>query len=87
MKGRDPTDGSDKDERLIIFIRRASLEAFLSRKPGAVRGNLTIMSRMQMMDSKDISLEDCFPPMRNYPLKDKVGMVLACVNLRISLLK
>ena len=58
MKGRDPTDGSDKDERLIILIRRASLEAFWSRKPRAVRGNLSIMRNMQMMDSKDLSLEN-----------------------------
>ena len=38
MKGRDPTDGSNKDEKLIIAIRRASLDAFLAYKQGSKGG-------------------------------------------------
>ena len=28
MKGRDPNEGSNKDKRLVIAIRRASLDIF-----------------------------------------------------------
>ena len=38
MKGRDPTNGSNKDEISIIAIRRASLDAFLAYKQGSKGG-------------------------------------------------
>ena len=31
MKGRDPAEGSDKDEKLLIAVRRASLNALCNR--------------------------------------------------------
>ena len=46
MKGRDPTKGSNKDEILIIFIRRSSINSFWSREPRTVRGDLTMLSNM-----------------------------------------
>ena len=53
-KGRDPTDGSNKDERLIIAIRRASLYAFCSIEPGMVRGDLTMLRKMETVDREDL---------------------------------
>ena len=46
MKGRDLTEGSDKEEKLVMDIRRASLDAFWSREPGTVRGNLNMLRKM-----------------------------------------
>ena len=54
MKGRDSTDGSNKDERLIIAIRRASLYAFCSIEPGMVRGDLTMLRKMETVDREDL---------------------------------
>ena len=59
MKGRDRTKGSGKYERLIIAIKRASLDAFWSIEPGTVRGYLTMLSKMINMCREDLWLEDC----------------------------
>ena len=81
MKGRDPTNLIQKYERLITFIRQASLESFWSRELG------TILSKMVTRAIEELGLEYWFPPLWPYPLKDEVGMVLVCVTLRISLRK
>ena len=49
MKERDPTERSNKDERLIISIKRVSLDAFWSIEPGMVRGDLTTLRKMVIM--------------------------------------
>ena len=49
MKGRDPSEGSDKDKKLVISIRRASLDAFCSREPGTVIGNLNMLRKIGTM--------------------------------------
>ena len=74
MKGRDLIKGSNKDKKLIIDIRRVSLEAFWSREPGTVKGNLTIMRKMGMMDREDLGLGYWFPHLGPYLLKDEMGM-------------
>ena len=52
MKGRDPTEGSNKYEILIIAIRRASLDAFWIRETGTVREDLTMLRKMGNMSRK-----------------------------------
>ena len=49
MKGIDPTKLSQEDERFMIAIRRASLDAFWIREPRTVKGNLTMLSKMRTM--------------------------------------
>ena len=39
------------------------------------------------MDREDLGLEYWFPPLGTYPLKDEVGMGVACVVLGVSLRK
>ena len=46
-----------------------------------------MMSKMEIMDRKNIGLEDWFPYLGPYPLKDRFGMGVDCVTLRISLRK
>ena len=46
MKGRDLTEGSDKDEKSEISIRQVSLDALWSREPVTVRGNLNMLRKM-----------------------------------------
>ena len=70
IKGRDPTEEINKYERLIISIRRASLDAFWSIEPGTVRDNLTMLSNMGTMSREDLSLGYCFSPLGPYPLKE-----------------
>ena len=40
-----------------------------------------------MMAKEELGLEDWFPPLDPYNLKYEVGMVFACVTLRLSLIK
>ena len=75
---------SHKYERIIIAIRKASLESFWSIEPGRVRGNLKMWRKMVTMDREELVLEYWFPPLVPYPLKDEVGMGVACVILRVS---
>ena len=49
MKGKYPTNGRDKNERSIISIRQASLDAFWSRELGTLRGNLIMLRKMVTM--------------------------------------
>ena len=46
-----------------------------------------MMRKMGTMDREELGLEDWFSPLGPYQLKDKVGMGLACVTLRMSLRK
>ena len=63
MKGIELDKGSEKDKKLVISIRRASLDEFWSREPGTVRGNLTMLRDMVKMAKEEIGLEDWLPPL------------------------
>ena len=83
MKGRYPTNWSNKYERLIIAIRQASMGAFWSREPGTVRGNLIMLRKLGMMAREDLGLEDWSLPLGPYLLKEEFGIGVACVTLRV----
>ena len=87
IKGRDPTEGSNKDERLLIAVRQASLDAFCSRETGAVRGYLTMLRKIGKMSREEIGLEYWFRSLGAYPLKYEEVIGVACVTLRMSLRK
>ena len=74
MKGKDETDVSQKDKRLVINIRQSSLGAFWIRETRRVRDNLTILRKMGTMDREELGLEDWFSPLGHYILKDEVRM-------------
>ena len=71
----------------MITICRASLDAFCSQDPGAVRGNLTILRNMGIMTKEELGLEGLFPPLGTYMLKGEVLMGVAYVTLRLYLRK
>ena len=54
MKGKDETDVSQKDKRLVINIRQSSLGAFWIIETRRVRDNLTILRKMGTMDREEI---------------------------------
>ena len=85
MKGIDLNEGSDKEEKLVISIRRASLDALWIREPGTVRGNFNMLRNMGTMAMEELGLQDWFPPLGPYLLKKEVAMGVACVTLRISI--
>ena len=87
MKGRDPNDVSQEDDRWMISIRRKSTEAFCSREPGTVRDNLKMLRKMETMYREELGLEYWFHLLGPYPPKYEVGMGVACVNLSMSLKK
>ena len=53
----------------MITNCRASLDAFWSRDPGTVGGNITILRKMVIMAKEELGLEFLFPPLGTYPLK------------------
>ena len=63
MKGIELTEGSNKDERLIISIMQASLDLFWSREPRTVRDNLTTLRNLVKMAREELGLEYWFPPL------------------------
>ena len=83
IKGRYPTDGSKKYERLIIAIRRAPLDAFWSIEPETIRGDLIVIRKMGTMSRAEVGLEYWFQPLGTYELKDEVVMGVMCVTLDI----
>ena len=46
-----------------------------------------MLRKMRNMAREDLELEDLLPPLGPYPLKDEVGIGVACVTLRMSLRK
>ena len=71
----------------MIAIWKASLDIFLSEAYLTVRGNLIMLRNMFMIAKEDLCLEDWFPSLGPYPLKDEMGMVVTCVTLSFSLRK
>jgi hypothetical protein len=83
MKMREP-GGSGINLRLMIFIRRANLDALWSREPGTVHGNLGLAQRLGV-EAATLGI-DFLPPLTNAaPIKDVFGMNVAVLMLSRSL--
>jgi len=86
LQGRDPKPGRGKDDRLLVFIRRATLDAFWSREPGTVAKNLGQLKLMsKAADELGLCRERMFPAFGPLPVEDKAGMGVAVCVLRRSL--
>ena len=57
IQGRDPCDLSENDTRLLVATRRDNLDAFLSRKPGMIKGNLKMVKRSGHVNRDELGLE------------------------------
>ena len=64
----------------MIAILWAPIEKFWSREAGTVRVDLTVLRKLGITAKEELRLEDWFPPLGPYPLKDEVGMGVACVT-------
>ena len=83
MKGHSPL-GTEKDDRLLKYIRRANLDAFWSRAPGTVKNTYRDIQTIRRK-SEQLTLDTSrfLPKMGPLPLLDDQGMNLAvCVLLR-----
>ena len=45
-----------------------------------MRVDLTVLRKLGITAKEELRLEDWFPPLGPYPLKDEVGMGVACVT-------
>ena len=80
---RDPGN-SPRDKEAVEFFQRASLNAFWSRAPSMVKGNLTEGKRGQRFADR-MGVESLVPPMGPFPVEDTMGMMCAAAILDRSL--
>ena len=78
---------SVKDERLLVTIRRGTLNEFWSRETGMVKGNLTMVNMLGVVMGNELVLKTWLPTMVPFPLVDDVGMILAFTTVIYSLRK
>jgi hypothetical protein len=85
--GRDPlVDVCDGDRELMNDFRRALLDAFWSREPPSVRGNLIETVRGERYGDRT-GMPSVTPAMGPFPLEDSSGMKVADAVLNRSLNK
>jgi hypothetical protein len=84
IQKRDP--GIDpKDKFMLVCVRRANLDALWAREPGTVKGNLREHNRA-MRGASRLGIADPHPFARGpFPVKDLMGMAMACTILERSL--
>lgn len=85
IRFREPIIMNDKDHRLLIFIRRANLDAFWSRETTTVKANMAAAQRMEARGQDRFGFESVTPPMGPFPLADTCGMKTAVLILDRSL--
>jgi hypothetical protein len=84
MEGRNPVAGNNLDDRVMMLIRRVTLDSFWSREPATVRGTLRNGRKLEDIVAQ-LGLSPAVGPMGPYPLEDVVGMKLAIALLVRSL--
>lgn len=84
LQKRDPVAGKCEDDRLLVNIRRANLDALWAREPSTVRKNLDECKRAVKI-GQALGLRSPFLPMGPFPVEDKFGMGAAVVMLQRSL--
>jgi hypothetical protein len=85
IMGRDPMiDISNGDKEMMFDMRRALLDAFWSREPPTVRGNLIEAIRGECYGDRT-GMPSTTPAMGPFPLEDTSGMKAALAVLDRSL--
>ena len=77
---RDPAPGVSRHEELMMSFRRINLDAFWSREPGTVRGNLAEARRTER-EADYYGFDSMTEPMGPFPLKDVCGAKAALAVL------
>ena len=52
-----------------------------------IRGDLKMLSKMEMMTREELGFQYWFILLGPYPLKDEVGMGVVCITFKLSLRK
>ena len=81
---RDPQYGSQADDKLSVFIRRANLDLFWSRAPDTIDKSRLGINRI-IRESKELEFSPVLEPIGPWPLKDKWDFGIALVTLKASL--
>jgi hypothetical protein len=84
MEGRNPIAGKALDDRVMMLIRRATLDSFWSREPATVRGTLRNGGRLEDIVDQ-LGLSPVLGAMGPFPVADVTGMKLAVAMLVRSL--
>ena len=84
IQHRDPT-GSAEDRKLLVTVRRATLDAFWSRAPRTVARNLTDIRGFRR-HGVSMGISDPYGgPQGPWPFKDLYGVGFVCMMLSRSL--
>ena len=83
IQKRDPSEGNGADHELMIYIRRANLDALWSREPGTVYGNLSEARRMAAA-ARAFGVASLPVLTKPAPVDDLFGMLPAVLMLKRS---
>lgn len=83
LKHRSPIGGSQADDRLLAYIRRATLDAFWSRAPGTVAGSITGIRKI-LRYSNEFKINPPLEPLGPWPVEDTQGLSIAISILKAS---
>ena len=83
LKGHSPLDAYE-DNQLLLYIRRANLDAFWARETGTVKNTKRDVASI-IRNAASFGLKNILPKMGPFPVHDSHGMGLAVCMLRRSL--
>ena len=69
IQGRDPNKQEKGEMRLMVSIRRDTLDAFWIRELGTFRCNLTMVKTLSNVAREELGLEEWLPPLGPYILQ------------------
>jgi len=83
LKFRSPSENSEADKLLLMYIRRVNLDGMWSREPGTVRSiRLNLVKLIKYC--RELNVEPNLPELGPWPIGDKVGFQVALAQLRYS---
>jgi hypothetical protein len=84
IQKRSPVKGDARDDRVIMLMRRANLDALWSRESSTVAGSFRNITKLEKI-SENLGMTQVIPSMGPFALKDEFGMHLAICLLERSL--
>ena len=87
MQDRSIEGVNQKNQTLLVKISKSLLDKLWRQEPGTIKGNIYMLSQITVICQRELGLVEWIPPLGPYPMKDEVGVVIACVTLRLLLWK
>jgi len=82
---RNPIGGSTLDQKLLVALRRANLDAFWARTSKTFATNRSNLKQLLNIGNRTYGIIHGLPPMWPHPLRDEWGAGMAVVTLEKSL--